>query len=301
MKNRIVDLMHRLSFPDDSIVAISDAADKIRNDSDLAAIFESLIKSYDESEHCDYLKLFTDMNSLSQKLDIHEYTGAMILLLAMCDGLKRRYDERGISEEIFYNTMADLKYKCEECRLLYGISGTFVAPWYPGFFNLERFALGRLQFEISKLGCDYQCDGVTLTQDSDAIFIHIPRTGTRLDRGEVLESYRRAKEFYKDRFNGSPIVFACHSWLLYPWNESILSPSSNLYAFYKDFKILTQGDNPNHDDVWRLFDCVFTGDATNLPRDSSLRRAYADRIARGEPTGWGFGIFTLDRDDVKYT
>ncbi len=293
----MIDLMRRLAFPDDSIVNISDTLHKILNDIDSAAIFEGLIKSYDESERCDYLKLFDDMKALSQKLGIHEYTGNMILLLAMCDGLKKRYAERGLSEDIFYNTVADLKYKNEECRLLFGINGTFVAPWFPGFFMLERFALGRLQFEISKLGCDCECNGITLTKGSDAISIHIPRTGTRLDHKDVLDSYRQAKAFYKDHFKDRPIVFACHSWLLYPWNESILSPASNLYAFYKDFTIVAQGDNPNHEDAWRLFDCVLPEDVSKLPRDSSLRRAYADRIASGEPTGWGYGVFTVNHNE----
>ena len=293
MKSKIFDLMRRLSFPDASVSAISDAADKIYQDGDSAAIFEGLIKGYDTSERCDYLRMLSDMDSISEKLGIHKYTGDMVLLLAMCDGLKRRYDERGLPEDVFYNTVADLKYKNEECRLLYGISGTFVTPWFPGFFMLERFALGRLQFELIKLGHDCVCNGITLTKDSDAISIHIPRTGTRLDREEVLDSYRQAKEFYKDSFKDRPTVFACHSWLLYPWNEKILSPSSNLYAFYKDFQIVAQGDNPNHDDAWRLFDCVLPEDPSKLPRDSSLRRAYADRIARGEPTGWGLGVFLL--------
>ncbi len=297
MKSKIIDLMGRLSFPKDSITDISNALDAIYRDKDLANRFEGLIKIYDESERCDYMKLYEDMNSISKECGIHEYTGLMLLLLGMCDGLKRRYGERGLSEYMFYNTVADLKYKNEECRLLYGVSGTFVYPWFPGFYMLERFALGRLQFELSKLGCDCECNGIALTKDSDVISMHIPRTGTRLDHKDVLDSYRQAKEFYKDHFNGGPLVFVCHSWLLYPWNETVLSPSSNLYAFYKDFQIVAQGDNPNHEDAWRLFDCILPDDPSKLPRDSSLRRAYADRIASGEPTGWGYGVFIMNQNE----
>ncbi|MBQ8409730.1 MAG: DUF5596 domain-containing protein [Clostridia bacterium] len=294
MKERIITLMQKIAFPEESILAISDATEKLLCDGEANAVFCELLSRYEKTEHCDYLKLLTDMEALSQKVGISEYTGAMILLLAMCEKLKQRYDERGLPEEVFYNTVADLKYKNEECRLLFGIHGTFVAGWYPGFFKLERFALGRLQFEISKLSYDCECDGIQLSQDSDAIFIHIPRTGTRLDHNEVMESYRRAKEFFKNQFEGKPTAFACHSWLLYPWHEEILSPSSNLYAFYKDFKIVASGNTDKHEDAWRLFDCIFDGDASKLPRDSSLRRAYADRIASGKPTGWGMGVFILN-------
>lgn len=75
---------------------------------------------------------------------------------------------------------------------------------------------------------------------------------------------------------------------------TVLSPASNLYAFCSDFDILAEGANPNHEDLWRLFDCVYTGDPKTLPRDSSLRRAYADRVAEGGQTGWGYGVFLLD-------
>lgn len=291
MKNRIASLMYRLAFPADSIEEIANAADKLYTSRELSSAFESIVKRYDETEFCDYMQMLEDMKALSQNAKIHEYTGAILLLLAMCDTLKKRYEERGISEEIYYGTVSDLKYKNEECRLLFDVSGTFVAPWFPGFFRLERFALGRLQFEIIKLGLDCECKGVKLTRDNNAINVHIPRTGTRLDHREVVASYDRAKEFFKDHFKDQPTVFACHSWLLYPWNESVLAPTSNLYAFYHDFTIVAQGDNEKHNDAWRLFDCVFDGDVQKLPRDSSLRRAYAERIESGLPTGWGMGVF----------
>ena len=157
--------MRRLSFPADSISDISNAFDAIYRDNEQAKAFESLIEAYEKSERCDYLKLYEDMNSISQKSGIHEYTGIMLLLLGMCDALKRRYSERGFSEDMFYNTVSDLKYKNEECRLLYGVSGTFVYPWFPGFFMLDRFAFGRLQIETAQLGFDLEYKGKHFTTD----------------------------------------------------------------------------------------------------------------------------------------
>ena len=291
MKHKIITLMNRISFPADSVNAVSDALDKIESTPEERESFHALIKEYDATEHCNYLRMLEDMKAISGKAGIDTKLGDLLLLLSLCDTLKKRYDAKGLSEEIYYNTVSDLKYKNEECLLLFGTPGTFVSPWFPGFFKLERFALGRLQFEIIKLGHEAECNGIKLEADSEVINIHIPRTGTRLDHGEVEEAYARAKEFFRDVFKGKPTVFACHSWLLYPWHEEILSPTSNLYAFYKDFTIIEQGESTKHSDVWRLFDYVFDGDAGKLPRDSSLRRAYADRIASGKPTGWGLGVF----------
>ena len=133
--------------------------------------------------------------------------------------------------------------------------------------------------------------GKPLPAGSKAINIHIPRTGTRLEHEQVLGSYRLAAEWFADEFKDQPAVFTCSSWLLYPWNIEALAPASNLAAFYRDFEIVESGDYDSYKETWRLFDCLYSGDPAALPRDSSFRRAYADRIAQGQPTGWGRGFF----------
>lgn len=293
MSEEITLLMQRLAFPQAAIDALTEIAKKLMEDETCYAEFREILAQYEETADCAYSQMFARMKELSERLNISEYEGAMLLLLAMCKKLRERYAARGLSDELFYHTMADLRYKVVECYLLYGIHGTFVASWFWRFYKVDRFAFGRLQFEVIKLGVDCEYEGTKLSCDCNALNIHIPRTGTRLDHDEVLESYRLAKEFYKDFFRDQPTVFTCHTWLLYPWNETVLSPASNMYAFYKDFKIIASGDYDTYKDAWRLFDCVFDGDADKLPRDSSLRRAYADRIANGEPTGWGHGVFIL--------
>ena len=46
--------------------------------------------------------------------------------------------------------------------------------------------------------------------------------------------------------------------------------------------------------MWRLFDCLYTGDPDSLPGDSSLRRAYIRRIREKIPTAWSQGVFILN-------
>jgi hypothetical protein len=36
---------------------------------------------------------------------------------------------------------------------------------------------------------------------------------------------------------------------------------------------------------------MYKGNVDELPQDTSLRRAYAEWIRNGEPTGWGYGVF----------
>ncbi len=294
VRNNIQTLMPRLDFPAEAQTALLDAIDRIAADKIAAAWFQSLLAQYELTAHCDYRQMLSHVGAIGKLLDIHEHTSHMLLFLALGEKLRLRYAERGYDEAIYWHTMHDLTYKLEECHLVHGTVGSFVAPWFSGFFNLTRFALGRLQFEIITTKKDFTVCGKPLPAGSKAINIHIPRTGTRLMHEEVLEAYRLAAEWFADEFGDRPALFTCSSWLLYPWNIEVLSPTSNLAAFYRDFEIVESGDYDSHKEVWRLFDCQYTGDLAALPRDSSFRRAYADRIARGEPIGWGRGFFYLD-------
>jgi hypothetical protein len=205
--------------------------------------------------------------------------------------MRAHYRSAGLSDALFRNALADLSYKLEECRLVHGINGSFVAKWFAGFFKLERFAFGRLQFELYHLKKPCTCRGIPLPVGAKVIAVHIPRTGTRLDHALVKQAYEMARDFYKNEFDGGPVVFTCSSWLLYPWNLEILSPTSNLRAFIKDYEIVRSGDYEDYSSLWRLFDCNYTGNVDDLPQDSSLRRAYAARVGRGEPVGYGVGVF----------
>ncbi len=290
-KNYIQDLMCKLNFPSEAQKTFVDAFERILGDKTASAWFTCLLQQYDESEHCSYKQMIIDVGALGKALNIHQYTISLLMYLCMAEKLRCRYIEREIDESIYFNSMLDLRYKLEECRLVHGINGSFVASWFSKFFELIRFALGRLQFEITTTKDEFIVDNVILPAGSKAINVHIPRTGTKLDHKDVLEAYRLAAEMFADEFDSQPVLFTCYSWLLDPWNLKILSPSSNLAAFCNDFKIVESGNYNGYGEVWRLFDCHYTGNVSDLPRDSSLRRAYADRIERGEPIGWGRGMF----------
>lgn len=291
VKINVADLMTHLDFPADAQKVFRDALDRIGGDKVAAAWLERLMAQYDESENCAYRQMLADIRAMGGALGLHEYTVSLLLFLCLGERLRARYAERGIDEAVYYASMADLRYKLKECRLVHGEVGSFVASWFSGFFNLTRFALGRLQFEIVKTKCDYTVSGTFLPTGSRAINIHIPRTGTRLDHREVLDAYRRAADWFAPQLEGQPTVFTCSSWMLDPWNMTVLAPASNMAAFYGDFEIVESGSYDSYKDVWRLFDCLYTGDPDALPADSSLRRAYVERIRRGEPTGWGRGFF----------
>ena len=107
----------------------------------------------------------------------------------------------------------------------------------------------------------------------------------------VDDACAAASAFFKQRYGVKDVVFACHSWLLYPANKTMLSPSSNLYSFMSRFDVIDVQEDTEYKEAWRLFDKDYDGDPDDLPQDTSLRRAYAQRIKEGKPLGVALGVW----------
>ena len=291
MRSDIAMLMERLTFPAEAREVLLSAFDCVAESPVAAAWWNRLVARYEVTEKCNYPAMIEDVRALADTLSIHRHTLEMLLFLALGKKLRARYAERGIDGSIYYDSLMDLRYKLEECRLVHGTVGSFVSLWFSGFYTLARFALGRLQFEMTTLKAPYTVGGETLPEGSKAINIHIPRTGTRLYHDEVLASYRRAAETFADAFGDAPILFTCHSWMLDPWHAEVLAPESNMVQFLRDFALVERGDYGDYKEAWRLFDCLVGDDPDVLPADTTLRRAYVEKMRRGQPTSWGRGVF----------
>ena len=287
MREYLESFMTECGYPDESKIELIAAFDKLTSNGGTA--FYSLINAYANSYNVDYTAALSTVREIAASVDVHKYTAELLLFLCYTQALRKHYENADIPLDIYHNTVLDLKYKLDECMCVYGVCGSFVAYWFPGFFKLERFALGRLQFELVPLGVNYSKDGVNLSPDSKVINVHIPRTCTPLYRDVVVESYRLAAEFFHPVL-GDAIVFVCNSWLLFKRHEELLREGANLRHFIKDYELVSSGEYKDYSEVWRLFDTMYNGDADLLPADTSLRRAYVDLIKRGEPTGWGRGI-----------
>ena len=299
IKKNVICIMEQLMFPIEAQSVFIDAMDIISVDSGATSWLKDLIEQYEISEDSfDYKGMLLEWEAIGTELGIHQHTMAMLIFLCLCVPLRNRYLVRGLDLKVWHDSIMDLRYKLEECRLVQGTVGTFVAPWYSGFFDMTRFALGRLQFEITYTKEEYSVLGACVPINSPAINIHIPRTGTRLDHNEVLNSYRAAADWFSAIFPEGKALFTCNSWLLDPWNLTVLNPTSNLANFINDFEIVQVYSYENYNELWRLFDCNYTGDSKDLPRDSSLRRAYANRVERFEQTCGGRGFFRLKNGEI---
>ena len=290
MRSYLDGFMRECGYREDAICYLLDAYDKLSSDGNT---LQGLIMEYEADYTVSFESMLNKVRELSERVGVHVYTADLVLAICFTRGLKKHYINAGISLDIWKNSVLDLRYKLDECICVKGIIGSFVARWFSGFFDLTRFALGRLQFEIVSFGAEYETEGLRLSHDSKLINVHIPRTGARLDRESTLESYRLAKEFFLPKLGDNP-VFVCSSWLLFPRHKQMLRPGSNLISFIGDYTLIASGEYADYGEVWRLFDTAYDGDPTHLPADSSLRRSYLELIKDGEKTGWGKGIFTFN-------
>ena len=190
--------------------------------------------------------------------------------------------------------MLDLKCKLMVCRSVKQIWGTFVAWWYDGFFRLERFGMGRMQFELIDFPFDrYEKDGKVLKKGDKVINMHIAKTGEPLTPEMVDAACRQAAEFFAAAFRDHPMAFFCESWLTFPKMDDLLPAKSNLWHFKERFEIIHTHlyEKGDYSEMWRLFDMDYTGDLNDFPGDSSLRRAYKQYLLDGGQVGEGYGVF----------
>lgn len=238
---------------------------------------------------------------VTDALDIPVQTANALLVIAATKRMHETYRERGYDEALWTDFLKDLRCKIGECTRWEKVVGlTKITYWYPLFFKLEIFALGRLQYQIYQRPDQVDTvtvGGYTVQPDEPVFFIHIPGIGP-LTKEVRLDSYRRAYEFFKHDHDGKPFVLYCTSWLLYEKNREFLPPRSNILDFMNDFKIVKSFETLNQK-YWWVFDRAYEGDASVLPRDTSVRRTLADWLAAGGIPGGGDGYFLFDGETIN--
>ena len=290
IKNNMNSIMEYLQFSNEAKNTFNCILNKVLESKDYSNRFLCLYNEYKNDINTDIVFALKDIADEFEKLGVKSGTFYMMQLLCFSQALREHYIKSSLGEEGFNKIIADIKYKLDECVLVKGYIGTFVPEWFVNIFKMGCVAFDRLQFEIVSIPEAFEFNGIKYGEKTKAINVHIPRTGERLDHERVLNSYRLAAEYFSDEFEDE-VLFTCRSWMLYPWHETVLSQNSNMMQFYNDYSIVSFGDYADYGQVWRLFDCEYDGEIDKLPQDSSLRRAYAERMRKGEPLGWGRGVF----------
>lgn len=297
----ITALMEKLKFPREAAACFAEVFERIDGDTELSGAFDRARDAYLSGETPDIGQALPGLDAIGEKYQIRNYTLHFVFLLSLTEQLHEKYRERGISDEIYFDTMNDLSCKLRECIECKGYPGTFVASWDDGFFKLDRFALGRFQYEVRDFGVNggfATRSGIIVPGGTRVLNMHIPSTGVPLTDEVRFDSYKKAYAFHKKLFPDGIALFVCGSWLLYPNHRKFLPENSNILKFLGDFQIISSNEKKSFGDDWRVFGRYAGMSPDKLPRDTGLRRAYADWLAAGNRSGDGYGIIAFDGEKI---
>ncbi len=293
--NHAVLVMDRLDFPEDAKAAIIAAEEKILSSEKANKIYESMYRAYWlKKKNFDTFRDKTD--ALSEETGVHKYTLHLVLLLNCTKPLLAAYKKQGISEDIYWNTVRDLYSKAMECKENYNIWGTFVEGWFIGFYKLERFGIGRFQYEYTEFGENYYNEfGVELHEDDFVVGMHIPSHQGPITYDARVDSYARAFEFFKDKFPGGKLIVECNSWLLYPDNLNIFNEKSNVSDFLLDWEPLDIRRTYDFGDAWRVFGVEQSKKPLNeLKGTTGMQRSYMNWFAQNKKAGTAYCLLIFD-------
>lgn len=286
MRKYVAEFLKQLSFSDSIIETVLSNYKKLEKHAQKPLF--SLVDSYKSSNYITCERLLNTAEVISDTADIHKYTACLIIAVCLTEHMHNLYTERGISDEIWFDTVLDIRYKTEECMLVKNVCGIFVLDWFVKFYNLERFCLGRLQFELSRLGTEYKNKGKVYPADTQTIRFYIPRSLKPLTPESIDSAFAAAREF----FNMPHALFTCNSWLLYGGFEGVFKAGSNIEQFRKRVDILSFASDPvgEYPDMWRLFDMEYTGNINDFPENSSLQHSVKQYLLNGGVTGTAYGV-----------
>ena len=284
--------LNEFEYPDEAQTVILSGYDYLKSQKDLADFFDSSFKAY-ENGYFNWDEELKILEELTKERDVHTYTLNLIFFICMTKHARVLYEEKELPYSLFKDTFMDLRYKLVETKNRYGVWGTSCyLAWYIWFYTLERFALGRLQFEIKPFRGTrpYTAHGVTINPEEDCLNIHIPSSGP-LTPSSVEDSFKRAYEFYKGRFKGDYIPIMCMSWLLFTEHYNMLDKNSNIIQFMKRFDMLfTEHFSSYGIPFMVLYNRTFNGDINSYEPDNSLKRGYIELVKQERPCGTTCGV-----------
>ena len=276
----------KTDFPQAAREALRSIAEKYPDELD--ALLARYEQAYDHEETVPYVE------DATLRLGVHPYSIWMLLLILAAEKARPLYR----TEQLYWATFTDLRYKAQECYDVYGIWGTFVAFWYPIFYDGTIVKLGRMEYQLRPcpLKEPKTVMGITVNPGDQVLYMHIPTSFEPFDRAARWDSYKQAWQYFCP--DGKPLVCICSSWLLYPGYDRLFKPESNIAQFRKEFTMIGSKQTEGFGNIWRVFGKDHTLEPSQLPEKTSMQRACKDYSINGGTHGSGTGVLIFDGEKL---
>ncbi len=295
-----VDFMERFDFQEEAKDCFNALTRRLDSEAALSEKYDAILNEYMHPVANDEIRpSLNELAKLAEENGINVYSLNCVFLIHCAEILEGRYEEAGIDKSIYWDTMADIKYKLTECINCEEVPGIFVPDWYNGFHDMTRFAYGRFQYEMREFDEEFTTScGIKIKSGDKYVNFHIPSSGVPLTDEVRLDSYKKAYKAFKHEFNDDKVIFGCSSWLLYQKHREFLPPHLNILKFMDDFEIVSTHESDDFSNGWRVFGKDSDLPVDQLPRNNSLQRAYADWLLAGNGAGGAFGIIVFDGEKI---
>lgn len=251
---------------------------------DAVNAYRSIAVTAKQNNLCDGLYAPADWDEAVQKLRAYcrpDERGLKILsvmLDCLCDTY-RSYIQKGIDENIFWDTMKFIPRFMQEDKRLRGVTAFTWDWWLPRQISLHEFRIGQYEYEFTER------DGKKI------IFLHIP-SDADLSKGKIDAVQSFASKFFPEYLFSE---IRCDSWLLSPALAQLLPPDSNIIRFQKQFRV-TEWDKNSP----AFMDWVYSSRAlpyADLPENTLLQKNMKRHLLSGGCVGWACGIFVTPKQE----
>lgn len=180
------------------------------------------------------------------------------------------FSSRTGAPELFFNTAKKIAEGAGEYYSQHGKFGLYEYHFLANHVRGNIIRLGEFEYQYGRF------DG------KRCITLHLPEKAD-LSREKRLESYRLARLY----FGNYPIIG--DSWLFYGEHKKMLSEDSRIVDFMNDFEIISTHETHDYSELFHVFGRLSDYSFENLPKATSLQRAYAERVKNKLPVGSGVG------------
>ena len=113
------EFMSEFSFPEESRGPLNDAYTALTDNASAKNVYFGILDEYDTNMNCDFAVIGQKINDIAVTVGISPMTVNLLVLIGLSLVARKYYESFGIPEEIWKNSMYDIKYKLTECKLIY--------------------------------------------------------------------------------------------------------------------------------------------------------------------------------------
>lgn len=197
-------------------------------------------------------------------------TASLLIYISLLEKAYSDFKARMDNTDIFFDTAKRIS---DSAKDFFKENGKY------GLYDY-RFIANHVRGNIIRLGeFEYQYGSY---EDKKAVILHLP-DGADLSKEKRLASYNLARKYFGD------YTIVGDSWLLYPEHKKMLSEDSRILDFMSDFDIVSTHETCDYSELFHVFGRLSDYSYENLPKETTLQRAYAKRIKNGLPVGSAVG------------